>query len=70
MLNCVARNLVSVGEVSKAMSAILSNGVAKVNSEVLRQLKAKHPSRPDTVQLPPMELIKAERASGKWILTM
>ena len=38
-----AKNLVNVGEVSKAMSTILSNGVAKVDSEVLSQLRAKHP---------------------------
>ena len=58
-----AKNLVNVGEVSKAMSAILSNGVAKVDSEVLNQLRAKHPTRPAAVRLPPIEVIKAERAT-------
>ena len=40
-----AKNLINVGEVSKAMSAILSDGVAKVDSQVLNQLRAKHPPR-------------------------
>ena len=35
------KNLINVGEVSKAMSALLSNGVAKVDKEVLNQLKNK-----------------------------
>ena len=30
-----AKNLLNVGEISKAMAAILSNGVADVNDEVL-----------------------------------
>ena len=58
-----AKNLLNVGEVSKAMSAILSSGVAKVDSEVLNQLRTKHPQRPSTVRLPSMEVIKAERAT-------
>ena len=58
-----AKNLVNVGEVSKAMSAILSNGVAKVDGDVLSQLRAKHPPRPAPVRLPSRELIAAERAN-------
>ena len=38
-----AKKLLNMGQVSKAMSTILSNGVAKVDSEVLSQLRAKHP---------------------------
>ena len=58
-----AKNLLNVGEVSKAMSAILSNGVAKVDEEVLQQLRTKHPLRNATVQLPCVEDIRAERAT-------
>ena len=58
-----AKNLVNVGEISKAMGSILSNGVAKVDDEVLNQLRSKHPQRPSAVHLPSMELIKAERVS-------
>ena len=58
-----AKNLVNVGEVSKAMSTILSNGVAKVDSEVLSQLKAKHPPRPSVVRLPSKEQIESDRAN-------
>jgi len=59
-----AKSLVNVGEVSKAMSAILSNGVAKVDSEVLSQLSAKHPSRPRAVRLPTEEEIENERTTS------
>ena len=41
------KNLLNVGEVSKAMSALLSNGIAKVDDQVLNQLKEKHPPRSD-----------------------
>ena len=34
------------------MSALLSNGVAEVDEEVLNQLKAKHPSRVAAIKLP------------------
>ena len=57
-----AKNLLNVGEVSKAMSAVLSNGVAEVDAEVLNQLAAKHPSRHARVQLPSLEQIVKERA--------
>ena len=57
------KNLINVGEVSKAMSALLSNGVAKVDKEVLNQLKNKHPSRPAVIRLPSQEQIMAERGT-------
>ena len=57
-------NLLNVGEVSKAMSAILSNGVADVNDEVLNQLKTKHPTRPSAVRLPSQEQIMVQRNDG------
>ena len=41
-----AKNLVNVREISKAMATILSNGVANVDDEVLKQLRNKHPPRP------------------------
>ena len=58
-----AKNLVNVGEISKAVSAILSDGVAKVDAQVLTQLRLKHPSRPAPVRLPSMKVIEAERAT-------
>lgn len=45
------------------MSTILSNGVAEVDSDVLNQLRSKHPPRPAAVRLPSMEEIKNEGAS-------
>ena len=45
------------------MSTILSNGVAKVDSDVLSQLKAKHPPRPSVVRLPSKEQIENDRAN-------
>ena len=59
-----AKNLLNVGEVSKAMRAMLSNGVADVNDEVLNQLQAKHPSRPAVVRLPSEQQIRGERSEG------
>ena len=58
-----AKNLVNVGEISKAMSALLSDGVAKVDSQVLSQLRTKHPPRSAPVRLPSMRVIEAERAT-------
>ena len=58
-----AKNLINVGEVSKAMAAILSDGVAKVDSQVLSQLRTKHPTRSAPVVIPSMEVIEAERAT-------
>ena len=55
--------MVNVGEVNKAMSTILSNGITKVDDEVLTLLRNKHPSRPDIVRLPSIELMRAERAT-------
>ena len=54
------KNLVTVGEISKAMSVISSNGVAEVDSEVLDQLKAKHPSRTAAVHFPSKEQTMAD----------
>ena len=56
--------MLNVGEISKAMSALLSNGVAKVDKEVLNQLKNKHPARPAVVRLPSQEQIMAERGDN------
>ena len=46
-----AKELVNAGELSKAMSAILSNGIAPINDDVLSQLRAKHPQRREMVIL-------------------
>ena len=54
--------MLNVGEVSKAMSAILSNGVAEVDADVLNQLMAKHPSRPANIQFPCQEQIMEDGA--------
>ena len=45
------------------MSALLSNGVDKVDSQVLSQLRTKHPPRSAPVKLPSMRVIEAERAT-------
>ena len=41
------KNLLNIGEVSYALSALLRNDVADVDGEILNQHKAKHPSRPE-----------------------
>ena len=46
-----AKSYVNVGELSKAMASIRSNGIAEVTNSVLDQLQAKHPTRPRAVKL-------------------
>ena len=47
-----AKNYVNVGELSKAMTAIRSNGIAAIDDEVLTQLQHKHSKRRQPVALP------------------
>ena len=56
-----AKNYVNVGELSKAMSSIRSNGIAEVNNSVLDELKAKHPTRQSAVELPSLEQIRMDK---------
>ena len=60
-----AKDLVNVGEMSKATTTILSNGTAEINNSVLEQLRAKHPLRKKEVRLPTPEEINEERESNK-----
>ena len=53
-----AKNYASVGEVSKAMAAITSNGIALVDNKVLKQLQSKHPPRHEQVTFQPIGNIK------------
>ena len=47
-----AKRFVNVGEYSKAIDSLLTNGTARISSAVLDQLKSKHPARNKTVKWP------------------
>ena len=56
------KELVNCGELSKAMSTILSNGIARVDDQVLSQLREKHPQRTEGVNFPTVEVVKIIKA--------
>ena len=47
-----AKRLINIGEYSRAISALLSNGTAPITEDVLAQLKSKHPRRTNPVTRP------------------
>ena len=61
MLRDRVKWLVNVGELSKAMSALVSHGVASLTDTIVEQLRAKNPRRPEQVVRPSEEDIAAER---------
>ena len=56
-----AKNYVNLGELSKAMTSLRSNGIAEVTDSVLVQLQAKHPRRPREVKLPSLEQVRMDK---------
>ena len=60
-----AKNLVSMDELSKAISALMSHDVAPMTDSIVRQLKAKHPPRRAQTSWPSEDAIRHERAANK-----
>ena len=56
-----AEELVNDGELCKAMSTIISNGVARIDESVLSKFHEKHPPRPEEVSPPTLEDVAAMR---------
>ena len=60
-LNRRVANLVNLGELRKAMSAMTSFGIANLDDDTVRQLQLQHPSRPRPTVFPTPDEIQEER---------
>ena len=58
-----AKSLANIGEYRKAVSALRSNGTAKITESVLEQLKRKHPRRTRPITRPRPPCVEAEDAN-------